>query len=238
MNNYTNDCSLKQKKLRLFAHVVTTILIFLVASASHASDSDLSIVFIGNSITRHGPAPAVGWIGNWGMAASAMEKDYVWQTARQLPVRSVQTFNIAPLETAPKTARLLESMLTTARQSQLVIVQLGDNVKSQNISDFNLAYVQLLANVKPARGTLICLSTWYRKAAVDVITEQACKYAGGVYVQIGDIKSNPGHDASDQRLDNPGVRSHPGDMGMAEIAKRIVTAWKGKAYSWQQLPDK
>jgi hypothetical protein len=35
------------------------------------------ILFLGNSLTLHGPKPEIKWTGNWGMAASAQDKDYV-----------------------------------------------------------------------------------------------------------------------------------------------------------------
>ena len=42
----------------------------------------LKILFAGNSITRHAPAPEIGWYGDWGMAASSEDNDYVHQFVR------------------------------------------------------------------------------------------------------------------------------------------------------------
>ena len=35
------------------------------------------VMFVGNSITKHGVLPEIGWHWDWGMAASALENDYV-----------------------------------------------------------------------------------------------------------------------------------------------------------------
>lgn len=42
------------------------------------------VLFLGNSITLHGPKADIGWAGDWGMAASSEEKDYVHLVTRAL----------------------------------------------------------------------------------------------------------------------------------------------------------
>ena len=42
------------------------------------------VLFLGNSITRHPPLASIGWNNDWGMAASAREKDYAHVLASAL----------------------------------------------------------------------------------------------------------------------------------------------------------
>ena len=53
-------------------------------SFSLAENADVKILFLGNSITRHGKAENLGWLGDWGMAASRKENDYVHKLISRL----------------------------------------------------------------------------------------------------------------------------------------------------------
>jgi hypothetical protein len=35
------------------------------------------VLILGNSITWHPPGPDINWFGNWGMAASAADRDFL-----------------------------------------------------------------------------------------------------------------------------------------------------------------
>jgi hypothetical protein len=92
------------------------------------------VLFLGNSITLHGPAPAIGWQGNWGMAASAADKDYVHlvlkgiaQAAGQDPKSMV--VNIADFERQFETYDVAVGLKRElAFRANLVIVAIGENV--------------------------------------------------------------------------------------------------------------
>ena len=209
-----------------------TVLCGLLIGTSAAQG--ISLVAIGNSITRHGPAPDIHWSGNWGMAASSAESDYVGQLTHLLANRlgevpTTQRFTHVALERRPNEATASPELLSAARSSQLLVVELGDNVNPSDLSDFGRAYASLLAKAGPNTGVLVCLSTWWKSTPVDALMKPACEQAGGTFVDIGDIRIQIGTagSAAPRRSDStdPAVLSHPGDAGMTEMANRIFSAW-------------
>jgi alpha-galactosidase len=53
--------------------------IFLIALSficlTAQASAQTKVLFLGNSITKHGPKADIDWKGNWGMAASAEAND-------------------------------------------------------------------------------------------------------------------------------------------------------------------
>ena len=46
------------------------------------------VLFYGNSIAMHAPLAKIGWTNDWGMAASAPEKDFVHLVVKGLEART------------------------------------------------------------------------------------------------------------------------------------------------------
>ena len=228
-----NTISKKNPLLKPLRTLGLAVAVMAVSATAWSADA-FSVVALGNSITRHGRAPAIKWTGDWGMAASSAQNDYVGGLEKRLtdagkPVSSVQRFNIAVMERSPKGFKLDAPTTAAARASNLLVIELGDNASARSLDDFTASYRALLAQVKPEKGVLMCLSTWWNSAAVDAVIKPACTQAGGVFVEIGDIQSKPGtHPKKGAEMDDQGVLRHPGDAGMAEIAARLFAAYPGK----------
>jgi hypothetical protein len=56
------------------------------------------ILFLGNSITMHSADAALGWNNNWGMAASALGKDYVHVLTTAIDARTGGTLRADPTD--------------------------------------------------------------------------------------------------------------------------------------------
>ncbi len=111
------------------------------------------VLFLGNSITLHGPAEHIGWSGNWGMAASAAEKDYVHLLVARLRNATqgepqVMVRNLADFERQYATYDLAAGLREALDfEADVIIVALGENVPALSTSEAQDAYRSALREV-------------------------------------------------------------------------------------------
>ncbi|WP_422928776.1 SGNH/GDSL hydrolase family protein [Singulisphaera sp. PoT] len=196
------------------------------------------VVFLGNSITLHGPAPSIGWTGDWGMAATSREKDYVHRLldliakeAGGAPKAMIR--NIADFErnqTDFKTGEALKEEL--AFEPDVVILAIGENAPSPKTDEerrrFADALRDLLAQIhQHGHPRVFVRSEFWADAEKDRILKKACDDAGGIYVDIEKLGADPSNAArSERQIEHAGVAAHPGDKGMSAIADALWQAIK------------
>ena len=79
--------------LRILLAVIGIISLSTTASAQAQPQR---ILFVGNSLTSHGPKADIDWHGNWGMAATSLDKDYVHVVTKALALRRDDMVRAAP----------------------------------------------------------------------------------------------------------------------------------------------
>ena len=207
-----------------------------VSLAAPAKRGFRKILFLGNSITRHGPSTKVGWSGNWGMAASAKEKDFVHIVMRSVAdatgaVPKAMVENIARFERQYATYdvdKRLEKAL--GFRADLVIVAIGENVPKLGSEEakvqFKAGLMKLLRGlIAGGHPTIIVRSCFWPNKAKDQILKQACQDVGGIFVDIGALsKDERNYARSEREIAHRGVAAHPGDRGMQAIANAILDA--------------
>ena len=109
-----------------------------------------NILFLGNSITRHGLASY--WWGEWGMAADSRDRDYVHLFVKSLERQGLkveyEAYNFFAWEgmahDRAEALQLLESKLSD--NLTLVVCQMGENIQSAEglVED----YVEMLAFIE------------------------------------------------------------------------------------------
>ena len=191
-------------------------------------DSYKRVFIFGNSITRHGPKAQVGWFGDWGMAASVKDSDYVHLLIKKLktvnPLVSVYFKNIADYERDYWNYNL--SQLDSLRQLKpdLIIFRLGENVAAERIAehDFKKYYKGLVDYFKASNPKVKILnaSTFWKKEAVTLAIQEASEAGGDRFLSLSDLSKDPANMALDKFKDK-GVGSHPSDKGMKAIAEMI-----------------
>jgi hypothetical protein len=194
------------------------------------------VLFLGNSITKHGPKADIDWSGNWGMAASAESKDYVHLVTKALLEKSgaapeVMVKNIADFE------RAYAGYDFAAKQKEavdfhadLIILAIGENVPGLKTPEdkamLQEAVTKLLTTLKGDRKpTFLVRSCFWANAAKDEALLGACDAVGGICVDISALgKDEKNFGRSERPFKHAGVANHPGDRGMEAIATALINA--------------
>ena len=194
------------------------------------------VLFLGNSITLHAPAPEIGWTANWGMAASAEEKDYVHLLAAdvlkaagappQLMVRNIAAFERG--YDAFDIAGELKPELDF--KADIVVVAIGENVPELTTNKaqtkFAAAFARLLGVLKRnGEPAIFVRGSFWPNALKDDILRKASADAGATFVDIAALGRDESNAArSERKIEHTGVAGHPGDKGMRAIADAIFAA--------------
>lgn len=204
-----------------------------VASSSElfflgAEDSPLRILIVGNSITRHGPLAEIGWNRDWGMAASAPEKDYVHRLYSKLTEGGYEVYmRIRQASFWERNYRASDVLShydeERAFDADIVIFRLGDNVADEDKPYYKSALEKFMSHICPSGRALYVTSFW-KNEGVDEDTFAVARERGEVCLD-GCLSDDETNTAKGQ-FEHGGVAGHPSDKGMEAIAELIFTAIK------------
>lgn len=213
------------------------ISMFPVAAGPEVKPSAIRrILFLGNSITLHGPKPDIGWTGNWGMAASCTDKDYVHLvtgalaqytgSTPQIVVRNIADFerNCATFDVDKQLRDCL------AFNPDLVVLAIGENVPALKSDDaqaqFKAGVMRILGAVLAKRHPLVAVrSCFWPDPAKDKVLQEASEEADAIFVNAGPLGREAANAARSERsFAHNGVGAHPGDRGMKALADAIIQA--------------
>lgn len=194
------------------------------------------VLFLGNSITLHAPAPQIGWNGNWGMAASAKDKDYVHilidrmsQATGKKP--TVMVKNIADFERQLGAYKIKEQLKEElAFQADIIILAIGENCQSPDSEEarqqFTDAMDRLLAHLhEQGHPTVFVRSQFWPDTNKDTLLKLATEKHKAIWVDLGQMGTDQKNFALSERvIEHAGVGRHPGDQGMQAIANKIWAA--------------
>ena len=192
---------------------------------------------IGNSITKHPLAEY--WWGNYGMAATRKEKDYVHIVSQELKKRNSKcvfdSLNFAEWERSNNRSEELKKLDKYLNiETDLVTIFLGENVN--NIDTLYSDFIELINYVKQrvnSKAKIIIIGMFWNNTQINEIKRNVAsefnidfvdligKYDNDYYTsEVNSIVL--GDDGANHIITNPFVAKHPGDVGMLAIANEII----------------
>lgn len=186
-------------------------------------NATFKILILGNSITRHGPNKEIGWFGDWGMAASAPEKDYVHRLYEKL-TKAGKSVCVRVRQAAYWERHFCEEGVLSCFKDErnfganLVIFRLGENVSNDVKPEFQKRLMKLIEYVCPHFGKTLFTTCFWKNPVVDDAILTVAKQRGEPCVDLAYTDDSM---LALGNFEHRGVSIHPGDLGMEIIADRI-----------------
>lgn len=193
------------------------------------SDSTITCLFLGNSLTYCGVAEEEPDKTKRGLTSTSVDKDYVHVLIKMIAEEHhvnirYSILNIAQFERTftKHSFEMGKLALAENKQPDYLFVQIGENVAKDDIIDakkYEDEYTKLLA-LFPNSKRIITIPFWPDKNKEYATTNIAIK-SQSYLVDISHLGNGTdplNFSSSYKDYKMPGVGSHPGDYGMANIA--------------------
>ncbi|WP_025761905.1 SGNH/GDSL hydrolase family protein [Dyadobacter tibetensis] len=185
------------------------------------------VVVVGNSITSHGPSAEMGWYGDWGMAASAKDKDYLSQVSQKLKMLNPNVQIRVNFDVGFETnynSYDFEKLNDLANFApDLVIMRIGENTNMKYLNDYQGKYDQyILKLISKSNAKVICSTTFWRSTIEATYRIRNIAQLRGYHVAELEPLSQDSIYTAKGLFSNSAVAGHPGDKGMKAIADIII----------------
>lgn len=186
------------------------------------------VLIVGNSITLHAPLPEKGWNGNWGMAASAANKDYVHLISAKLrklnPNVEIQLMIAVDFEQNYKTYDFKKIKTFVDFHPDLVVMRIAENSNLTTLNDYENRYDKLITELisESSASKVICTTSfWATTEDVSWRIRNVASNRGYFLVDLETLSKDKTF-AAFNYFQDLGIGAHPSDKGMQEIANKII----------------
>lgn len=189
-------------------------------------DGELKVMFVGNSITRHGVKEDIGWLWDFGMAASCKEKDYVHLLINKIDTKTSARYCICQAANWEQNHQNPEEVLDIYTDAcdfgaDIIVMRIVENCHNGfDAEAFRKNYLEFINYLNTNNAKLILTSGFWPHEVADGIIEETAKEMDVPFIYLGDLGENPEMRAIG-KFWHEGVQYHPGDLGMENIANRI-----------------
>ena len=194
-----------------------------------------NMLILGNSISIHGICDY--WWGEWGMASSTKEKDYVHLLAGKMAQHfniNFDTINFASWEynSHDRTEVLLTiNSVFNSKKYDYVIIQLGENVTNATTLEKDLNEMIKFIKSHNSSVKIAVVGNFWSKTQVDKAKIKACGKSMIPYIDLTLIQNEDyyakigtivfGQDGKKHKIEHEGVARHPNDLAMEYIANNL-----------------